>query len=70
MTVTFDQDSVNHFEFTNGRKPKGNGHWSFQLHRDDGSSTEWKSWGNFAVLKKFAMREARALGCTVVTVNT
>lgn len=70
MKATFESDSVRDYEFTHGSKPKGMGCWSFQLHRDGGSSTEVFVNGTFTEAKKEAMRQARDLGCRVVTVNT
>jgi hypothetical protein len=66
----FNQASVRDFEFTHGRKPKGFGLWSFQLHRGDGRSTAVEKEGTFTDAKHAALREARELGCHEVSVNT
>lgn len=69
MKVTFDQDSVKHYEFTHGHKPRGFGNWAFDLHRNGSSTTVWFE-AQYTTARKWAMNEARSLGCTEVTVCT
>lgn len=62
MAVRF---STSEFEFSHGRKPRGEGMWAFtwggEVHFCPGTKTltEAKAW---------ALREARAAGATVVAV--
>lgn len=68
--VSFQQDSVADYEFAIGRKPSGHGSWSFQLHDGNGASTQVFVSGKYTEAKKEALRQARSLGCVVVTLNS
>ncbi|MCC6191907.1 MAG: hypothetical protein IT318_22995 [Anaerolineales bacterium] len=58
------------YEFANGHKPTGHGSWSFQLHDGYGASTQVFVSGRYTQAKQEAMRQARSLGCAVVTLNS
>jgi hypothetical protein len=63
MRVYFDEDSVRDYEFANGRKPRGEGNWMFDVVWSDGfgrhmSDTVSVS-GFFGDAKKEAMTFSR-----------
>lgn len=67
--TTFDQSSVQDFEFAHGRKPRGTGSWAFSMHGNGSSTTQFFG-GSFTDAKKEAVRVARSLGCDCVRVES
>lgn len=65
MTVRVDTGT---YLCSHGRTPRGTGLWYFTLHRD-GSFTETSFQGSFTDARRWAVQEARDLGCSVVTVQ-
>lgn len=63
MRVQFDTESVASYEFANGRKPRGEGAWMFDVVWGDGNgsytSETVTTHGTFAQAKAEAMRYAR-----------
>jgi hypothetical protein len=58
------EDFVN----TYGECPKGNGDWSFNLGRN-GAWTEVSYSGDYSDAKRFAVKEAKSLGCSMIVLN-
>jgi hypothetical protein len=62
MRATFDADSAREYEFTHGHRPRGNGHWAFDVAwHDNGASCFERFWrtGTYAEAKAAAMQYAR-----------
>jgi hypothetical protein len=76
MRATFDADSAREYEFTHGHRPRGNGHWAFDVAwHDNGAASDydrfWRT-GNYAEAKAAAMHYARSEapnGATDATVS-
>lgn len=66
MKTTFSQQSVYEYEFANGKKPRGVGSWMFNLYRN-GAYTTVTKFGTLTQAKKEAMKEARSLDCSLVS---
>jgi hypothetical protein len=69
MKTTFDSFSADRYAFTHGHRPRGFGQWIFGLGRN-GAWTNFTYTGTYSVAKAAALREARSIGCTDVTVYT
>ena len=69
MTAKYDSASNGEYEWVHGHKPRGEGHWIFDLGRR-GAWTTTSHYGTFTEAKKQAMTVARQLGCDTVRVCT
>lgn len=58
-TATFDQFSTAHYEFANGRKPRGFGTWMFRMDWSDDYAATMSYGGTYSEAKAKAMRHAR-----------
>jgi hypothetical protein len=63
-----------HFEFANGRKPRGRGHWAFEFLVRGAWVLEWHPWAPelreplFSTAKRWAASRAKQLGAARVRV--
>jgi hypothetical protein len=69
MQTQFNDRSARAYEFTHGRKPRGDGHWMFDVMFSDGSVPEqFATSGTYSKAKAAAMAHCRAKSgpCTAV----
>lgn len=57
------------YECSHGKKPRGFGHWAFRFHQSWRSEAEPRFYtGTYGEAKQRAMRDAKAAGCTSMSV--
>lgn len=66
--------STSNYEFTHGRKPRGEGYWAFQFYTGGKDTIEWAPTFHmertYSAAKKWAIARAKELGADRVAVAT
>jgi hypothetical protein len=69
MKATFDSMSAERYEFTHGRRPRGEGCWAFELRAGDRKRQIFID-ATYAEAKKQALERATQEGYCIVSVLT
>ena len=69
MKATFDPMSAERYEFTHGRRPRGEGYWAFELRAGDRKRQIFIN-ATYAEARKQALERATQEGYHIVSVLT
>ena len=64
--------NTNRYQFSHGKMPRGRGNWCFYMSRSDNDPNKqfWINDASYAEAKKQAIKKARELGVTIITVGS